>query len=301
MMIIVEHLTKEYIRGVRALDNINLRIETGIFGLLGPNGAGKTTLMRILATLLAPTSGSVNVYGYDIKTKPQEIRRIIGYLPQEYSLYPDLSAWEFLDYMGILSGLECKQRKERITQILNQVDLYNNRYHRIKTFSGGMKQRLAIAQALLSNPRVLIIDEPTSGLDPTERVRFRQFLTEFGRDRLILLSTHIVEDIRTSCSLLAILEKGHLLYQGTASELISRAKGYVGQDTIPAGYMAEFSKKYTITSAVSQEGEVVCRFLSLEGVPQNLCVLPTLEEAYLLLVQLEKHHAISDTLRNSNY
>lgn len=286
-MIIVEHLTKEYIRGARALDHISLRIEAGIFGLLGPNGAGKTTLMRILATLLAPTSGSARVCGYDIKTEPHEIRRIIGYLPQEYNLYPDLSAWEFLDYMGILNGLENKQRKERIAQILNQVGLYENRRHRIKTFSGGMKQRLAIAQALLPDPRVLIIDEPTSGLDPAERVRLRQFLSELGRDRLVLLSTHIVEDVRTSCSSLAILEKGRLRYQGTVSEIINRANGYVGQDTIPAGDMTEFSQKYMVTSAVSQSqtGEIVCRFLSPEGVPQHLRVPPTLEEAYLLFLQ----------------
>ncbi|QIN84530.1 ATP-binding cassette domain-containing protein [Rubrobacter tropicus] len=230
MEITIERLTKVYGGKVKALDSVDLEIPTGMFGLLGPNGAGKTTLMRILAGILRPTSGSARVGGNDLSTEAGRlaVKRALGYLPQELGLYPDLSAHEFLDYIGILKGLEDKQtRRRRIEELLDVVGLRDVSKRKLKGFSGGMKRRVGIAQALLNDPRLLIVDEPTAGLDPEERIRFRNLLSDLGGNRTVLLSTHIVEDVAQTSRNLAVMNKGTVLYQGTAADLIRASQDKV--------------------------------------------------------------------------
>ena len=217
--IIIENLSKNF-GGYFALKDVSLHIEKGMFGLIGRNGAGKTTLMRIIATLLNKTDGSVSVCGID-SNNPKEIRKKIGYLPQDFSVYPNMRVYEAMDYLGVLSGLTKSIRKERINDLLHEVNLSSSRGLKVKALSGGMKRRLGIAQALLHDPQVLIVDEPTAGLDPEERVRFRNLLFEIaGGDRIVLLSTHIVEDIEKTCEKIAVLNKGELFYNGTLKDFI---------------------------------------------------------------------------------
>lgn len=243
MNVEIERLRKVYRGKVEALKSVDLQIPTGMFGLLGPNGAGKTTLMRILAGILRPTSGTVLVGSHDatIEAGRTEIKRTLGYLPQELGLYPDLSAREFLDYIGILKGLEDKKvRHGRVEKLLEEVGLTDVAKRKLKGFSGGMKRRVGIAQALLNDPRLLIVDEPTAGLDPEERIRFRNLLSDLaGDDRTVLLSTHIVEDIAQTSRNLAVMAGGEVLFQGTSGELIERARG----------------KVFTIESEVETEGQ----------------------------------------------
>ena len=230
MNVRIEGLAKTYGGKVRALDGVDLDIPTGMFGLLGPNGAGKTTLMRILAGILRPTSGSVRAGDHDAATEAGRaaIKRVLGYLPQELGLYPDLKAWEFLDYVGILKGLEDKRaRRSRVEELLEMVGLSDVSRRKLKGFSGGMKRRVGIAQALLNDPRLLIVDEPTAGLDPEERIRFRNLLSDLAGDRTVLLSTHIVEDVAQTSRELAVLAGGRVLFRGTSEALISSARGRV--------------------------------------------------------------------------
>lgn len=230
MQIDLEHLNKIYRGGVHAITDLNLVIPNGMFGLLGPNGAGKTTLMRMLAGILHPTSGTIQVGEHDGTTERGRtaIKRVLGYLPQDLGVYPDLSAREFLDYVGILKGMDDrKARQRRVEELLELVSLSDVATRKLKTFSGGMKRRVGIAQALLNDPQLLIVDEPTAGLDPEERIRFRNLLSDLGGDRIVLLSTHIVEDIAQTCRRLAIMNKGRILFQGTTEELINEARGKV--------------------------------------------------------------------------
>ena len=220
--IIIENLSKNF-NEVRALKNISLHIEKGMFGLIGRNGAGKTTFMRILATLLNKSGGAVTVCSVPAEN-PKEIRKLIGYLPQDFSVYPNMRVYEAMDYLGVLSGLSKSVRKERINELLNKVNLNSSRRLKVKALSGGMKRRLGIAQALLHDPQVLIVDEPTAGLDPEERVRFRNLLCEIAGDRIVLLSTHIVEDIEKTCEKIAVLNSGELIYNGTLKDFIGEEK-----------------------------------------------------------------------------
>lgn len=230
-MITVANLTKVYPGRIYALRDVNLTISgTGMFGLLGPNGAGKTTLMRILATLISPTAGTAYVLGHDV-TDPKgqaAIKQSLGYLPQELGLYPDLTAIEFLNYVAILKGIQDGEvRRRQVSDLIEIVGLTEAARRRIKTYSGGMKRRLGIAQALLGNPKLLIIDEPTSGLDPEERVHLRNLLVGLAREGAVILSTHIVEDISQTCSDMAVLHQGQVLFHGLPGELIERAQGKV--------------------------------------------------------------------------
>jgi ABC-type multidrug transport system ATPase subunit len=230
MDVSTQGLTKIYGRRVKALDGVDLTMPTGMFGLLGPNGAGKTTLMRILAGVLRPTSGEVWAGGYDLTSESgrREVKRVLGYLPQDLGLYPDLSAAEFLDYVGILKEMRDKRaRKERVAELLEIVGLSEVSGRKLGGFSGGMKRRVGIAQALLNDPRLLIVDEPTAGLDPEERIRFRNLLSDLAGDRTVLLSTHIVEDVAQTCRKVAVLSKGRVLFSGTADGLVDAARGRV--------------------------------------------------------------------------
>ncbi|HEY2117580.1 MAG TPA: ABC transporter ATP-binding protein [Candidatus Acidoferrum sp.] len=227
-MLSIQNLTKTYSSGVRALRGISLEIPQGMFGLLGPNGAGKSTLMKILATLLEPDNGSAQLDGLNLVTQKDETRKILGYLPQEFGVYPKMPAIDLLDHLAIMKGItNRRERKETVDGLLQQTNLWDNRKKALGGYSGGMKQRFGIAQALLANPKLIIVDEPTAGLDPAERNRFLNLLSGIGRNVVVILSTHIVEDVRELCSRMAIISQGQLLLEGAPSQAIEALKGHV--------------------------------------------------------------------------
>lgn len=277
----IRHLTKRYGHH-RALDDLTLTIPGGMFGLLGRNGAGKTTLMKTIATLLAKQAGEVSVCGIPVE-KAAEVRRIIGYLPQDFAMYPSMTVREALDYLGVLSGMAKADRQARIPAVLARVNLEGQAGKRVRALSGGMRQRLGIAQALLHDPRVLIVDEPTAGLDPEERVRFRNLLCEVALDKTVLLSTHIVGDIEATCEEIAILEGGRLLFGGPVSALCARAEGCVYTAEVSQRDLAKLRASYTVTASLSKGASCVVRFLSPGSTPAyGLPDRPTVEDAYIL-------------------
>ena len=282
MKIAINHLDKTYRGGIHALKDATLNIEGGMFGLLGPNGAGKTTLMRILAGILHPTNGLVHIGDYDGNTEGghNAIKRVLGYLPQDFGVYPDLSAHEFLDYIGILKGLDDRTaRHQRVEELLEIVSLTPVSNRKLKTFSGGMKRRIGIAQALLNDPQLLIVDEPTAGLDPEERIRFRNLLSELGGNRTIILSTHIVEDIAQTCQQLAIMKGGHIIFQGNVADLISKTSSKVWivntRGIKPEGNITVMS---TLNLSSSVQYRVVGELFDRTGAIQ---VEPNLEDSYV--------------------
>jgi ABC-type multidrug transport system ATPase subunit len=286
MRVTIEQLSKVYGRKVHALDGVDIVIERGMFGLLGPNGAGKTTLMRILAGILRPTGGNVRIGEWDATTERGRgaVKRVLGYLPQELGVYPDLSAWQFLDYIGILKGLDDgRERRRRVGELLEVAGLTDVASRKLKTFSGGMKRRVGIAQALLNDPQLLIVDEPTAGLDPEERIRFRNLLAELGGDRTVLLSTHIVEDVAQTCRSLAVLSVGRIRFQGSAAELVGAARGSVWTVTTagekPAGDLTVVSTLHlgnAVQYRVVGEPASTARATSAE---------PSLEDGYVALMR----------------
>lgn len=277
----IKELNKFYGKKKQALSNVNLTIEQGMFGLLGRNGAGKTTLMKTLATLLQKQSGSISVCGIPIENA-KEIRKIVGYLPQDFSMYPTMTVAETMDYLGVLSGISSKERKERIKLLLEKVNLTEHKNKKVKALSGGMKRRLGIAQALLNDPKVLIVDEPTAGLDPEERIRFRNLLCDVAENRIVILSTHIVGDIEATCEKLAILNEGSILYSGTVSDLIDTANGKVFSKTIDKHDLPKLKKEYNIIGMHSQGNKTYIRFLSDVIVPDAQSCEPNIEDAYML-------------------
>jgi ABC-type multidrug transport system ATPase subunit len=286
MDITMHELTKVYRGNVQALRGIDLDIGQGMFGLLGPNGAGKTTLMRILAGILRPTSGTLTIGGQDGTTERGRtaVKRTLGYLPQELGMYPDLSAREFLDYIAILKGLDDRQaRQRRVGDLLETVGLTDVASRRLKTFSGGMKRRVGIAQALLNDPRLLIVDEPTAGLDPEERIRFRNLLSELGGNRTVLLSTHIVEDVAQTCQRLAVLTDGRLIFRGTITDLVRAAQGKVWTVTTSG---AKPEGDFTVISTMHLGPSVQYRVVgdaapNSEAQPAD----PSLEDSYVWLMR----------------
>ncbi len=279
----IKNLNKFYGRK-QVLFNINLSIEQGMFGLLGRNGAGKTTLMKTLATLLQKKDGSITIYGIPIENE-KEIREIIGYLPQEFSMYPSMNILETMDYLAILAGLKKQERKERIEILLRKVNLMEHKNKKVKALSGGMKRRLGIAQALLNNPKVLIVDEPTAGLDPEERIRFRNLLSEIAEDRIVILSTHIVGDIEATCENIAILNDGKVLYHGTVNNLLAAADGKVFTKIVSRQELPKLKNELFITSMHTQGKNVYIRFISENEVSgMNVCE-PNIEDAYMLYLK----------------
>lgn len=276
----IKYLSKMY-GHKRVLNDINLTIEPGMFGLLGRNGAGKTTLMKTLATLTQKSEGEVTLCGIPVENA-KEIRKIIGYLPQEFSIYPTMRVQEALDYLGVLCQIDTKHRRPLVEQLLHRVNLWEHRNVRIKALSGGMKRRLGIAQALLNDPKVLIVDEPTAGLDPEERIRFRNLLCQEAQNRIVLLSTHIVGDIEATCETLAILNEGQLLYNGSVDELLKTAQGRVFTLAAPQSQLPELKKQLAITSMHTQGKQVFLRFLSQTPVAGAEACDANIEDAYLL-------------------
>ena len=291
-MITINNLEKEYAGGVRALQGVDLEIGQGMFGLVGPNGAGKTTLMRILAGLVRPTEGQVTVFGHDVRTHKgkQAAKGLIGYLPQELGFYPDLTAAEFLDYMGILKGVRSRQARRRQTaELLELVRLGDVAGRKIKTFSGGMKRRVGIAQALLGEPQLIIVDEPTAGLDPEERVRLRNLLADTAQECTVLLSTHIIEDISQSCNDLAVLTKGRVCFRGSPQDLITGARGKVWLITTQG---ERPNAGLSIVSTLQMQSGVQYRVIGeavngFEAQP----VEPSLEDGYIWLMRTRDQHA----------
>lgn len=281
--IILKNVNKFYGRK-QVLKDINLTISQGMFGMLGRNGAGKTTLMKILTTLIEQSSGEVVVCDIDI-SQHAKIRDMIGYLPQDFSMYGNMSVYEAMDYLGTLSGLKKAERKIRIPQLLEEVNLQNNHKTRVKAMSGGMRRRLGIAQALLNNPRVLIVDEPTAGLDPEERVRFRNLLCEIAQNRIVILSTHIVGDIEATCENIAVLDGGQLVFTGLVEELLNKARGKIYVAEISKIDLEKMKKNYIVTGMLIKGSKVEVRFVA-EIAPFSFAheVEPSVEDAYLCLM-----------------
>jgi ABC-2 type transport system ATP-binding protein len=234
MALTVRNLSKTYSNGVQALKDITLTIGNNMFGLLGPNGAGKSTLMRTIATLQDPDSGSIELDGIDVLKQKDEVRKILGYLPQEFGVYPKVSAQDLLEHLAVMKGISNKtERKQIVEALLNQTNLWDARKKALGTYSGGMKQRFGIAQALLANPRLIIVDEPTAGLDPAERNRFLNLLSSIGREVTVILSTHIVADVHELCSRMAIIANGRLLLEGAPMETLEGSKGKIWSKIVP--------------------------------------------------------------------
>lgn len=268
----------------QVLYDVNLRIEQGMFGLLGRNGAGKTTLMKTLATLLQKKNGQVTVCGIPIEDE-KEIRKIIGYLPQEFSVYPTMTVYEAMNYLAILSGLGKQERKECIEILLTKVNLAENKSKKVKALSGGMKRRLGIAQALLNNPKVLIVDEPTAGLDPEERIRFRNLLSEIAEERIVILSTHIVGDIEATCENIAILDAGKVLYSGTVDNLLAIADGKVFTRTTDRMELPRLKKELFITGMHTQGKHIYIRYIAENPISNSAPCEPNIEDAYMLYLK----------------
>lgn len=286
MELSLDRLTKHY-KSKIAVDCINSAMTSGIYGLLGENGAGKTTLMRMLCGILEPTSGEILYNGHSIYDLGSAYRNLLGYLPQEFGCYPNYTAQEFLFYIAALKGIPGHIAKKRIPLLLELVDLTNAASKKIKTFSGGMKQRLGIAQALLNNPKILVLDEPTAGLDPKERVRLRNILSDFASDKIVLLSTHIVSDIEAVADKIFLMKKGNFVFQGSADELVNHAKGNVWELTVPKQDLQKWEHQYTVANLRHLDGGYASlRMISDERPsPDAVPCEATLEDGYLSFFQ----------------
>jgi ABC-type multidrug transport system ATPase subunit len=262
-MLIVENLTHVYPNGTVALDEVSLTVAKGMFGLLGPNGAGKSTLMRTIATLQAPTSGHVRFGEIDVLKDPEALRRTLGYLPQDFGVYPRVSALDMLDHMAILKGVsDHKDRKETVETLLNQTNLWKVRHKAIAGFSGGMRQRFGIAQALIGDPSLIIVDEPTAGLDPEERNRFLNLLAEIGENVVVILSTHIVEDVSDLCPAMAIICDGRIVGQGAPQALVASLQGRIWKKTIDKAELDACKARYQVISTRLFAGRTVIHIIA---------------------------------------
>lgn len=249
MQLEIKNLHKKYANGVYALNDVSLTINTGLFGLLGPNGAGKSSLMRTLATLQDADSGEARLGDIDVLHEKEKVRALLGYLPQEFGVYPRTSAVELLDYLAMIKGFSNKaERKEIVNSLLVKVNLYDMRKKAVSSFSGGMRQRFGVAQCLIGNPKLIIVDEPTAGLDPGERNRFYNILSEIGEQTIVILSTHIVQDVRELCTQMAIMDKGKVLFSGSTDDALSSIKGSVWERSIAKSELAGFQQNYKVIS-----------------------------------------------------
>lgn len=257
MNLSINNLSKTYSNGLKALNNINMEIGSGMFGLLGPNGAGKSSLMRTIATLQEADSGTITLGDIDVLKQKDEVRKVLGYLPQDFGFYPKVSAWDMINHFAILKGIDNpKERKEICEALLNQTNLFEARKRNIGDYSGGMRQRFGIAQALLGNPKLVIVDEPTAGLDPMERNRFHNLLSEIGENIIVILSTHIVEDVRNLCSNMAIMNQGTVLLYGKPSQTIEDMKGKIWMKLIDKEELSENKNAHRVISTKVVEGKI---------------------------------------------
>lgn len=288
MQISIENLNKVYPNGNWALKDINLEIPSGMFGLLGPNGAGKSTLMRILVTLMKPSSGKVTVNHLDLMKNRREIRSMLGYLPQDFRFFAKLKTWEFLDYTARLAGMKNRsQRNQAVDRMLEEVGLFEARDRNANRLSGGMKRRLGIAQALINDPKIIIVDEPTTGLDPEERIRFRNLLSTIStRDVIIILSTHIVGDISSTCENMALLNRGKLAFAGSPEQLVKEAEGHVWLIKATEREYLEINEKFPVISTIPAESgwEIQVVADSINGYYGHP-IEPNLEHAYVYFME----------------
>ncbi len=281
MKLAIEQVSKSYDNKSWALANFSLEIGPGVLGLLGPNGAGKTTLMSILSTITQATHGKVSWNGTDLASNPDALRSALGYLPQDFGVYPNLNAVEFLEYLAAVKGLDARSAKQRIDELLVLVNLTDVRKRPLGGFSGGMRQRVGIAQALLNDPKLLIVDEPTAGLDPEERVRFRNLLSELSGERVVILSTHIVSDVEATATDIALISKGSLVAHAAPEVLLRQVEGKVWEWTIPSSELSGAKQQFLVSSTVRRSDGVHVRLLTSNPPNKALPVLPTLEDAYL--------------------
>jgi ABC-2 type transport system ATP-binding protein len=284
MALTISNLTKQYNAQKTALLDYSLTIDKGVLGLLGPNGAGKSTLMKIIATISKPSGGSILLDNVDIVQNPNYIRKVLGYLPQDFGVYPNLNAYEFLEYIAAMKGVGGKGLKQRIDLLLEGVNLTADAKRPIGTYSGGMKQRIGIAQALLNDPKVLIFDEPTVGLDPEERMRFRQLIADLAQNSIIILSSHIVSDIETIADEVAIMQDGKLIIHAPQQEIIKKAEGKIFEVLLENSVLNAFKQEYKVIDTARQGDKIRLRYISQRAVaPLSTLVTATLEDAYLFL------------------
>ena len=282
MRLQLENVGKQYQGGLWALRGFSLELAPGVLGLLGPNGAGKSTLMKILATITRPSEGRVTLDGQDVHARPEKLRATLGYLPQDFGVYPHLNAIEFLDYLGAVRGVPGATRRTRIAEVLALVNLTDAARRPLGGYSGGMRQRIGIAQALLHEPRLLIVDEPTVGLDPEERVRFRNLLSDLAHERIVLLSTHIVSDLESTAERIALMDKGRLLACATPDELVAATEGRVWEWTVPAEALPALKQQHRVSGAVRRPDGIRVRVVAERAPTADAApAAPTLEDAYL--------------------
>ncbi len=285
MRLELQHVSKRYSKNTYGLQDFSITIEKGILGLLGPNGAGKSTLLRMIATVNKPTEGLISLNKNNIVKDPNYMRKQLGFLPQDFGVYPNLNAIEFLRYMAALKGVGGPQLQPRILELLEGLNLMAVARKPIGSYSGGMKQRVGIAQTLLNNPKIVIFDEPTVGLDPEERVRFRNLISELANDCIVILSSHIVSDIDTIADQVAVMKNGSLLSYGNPEKIMEQVAGKVYELTIDKDEVSAFAKAYTIISTARKDGKIQLRYISEKHIEKAVIQIPTLEDAYLYLTK----------------
>jgi len=280
--LLIKNISKTYPNGIQALKDVNLEIKNGMFGLLGPNGAGKSTLMRTIATLQESDSGEITFDGFNIHKEPEEIRRQLGYLPQEFGVYPKISAFDLLNHLATLKGiLNRRERTDQVNALLQQTNLYKVRKKAVESFSGGMRQRFGIAQALLGDPKLIILDEPTAGLDPMERSRFLNLLSEIAENVVVILSTHIVEDVLDLCPQMAIMAEGKVILRGRPTQLIDEIKGRLWFKTVSKADLADYNRDFEVISTRLFAGDTQIHVLSNINPKDGFTPLnPELEDVY---------------------
>jgi len=286
----IENVGKQYTRTFWGLSDFSLHLVPGVLGLLGPNGAGKSTLMRMLATITKPTTGRIMWNGTDIVKSPDGLRATLGYLPQDFGVYPNLTAVEFLEYLAAMKGLNGNTARKRIDELLQVVNLVDARRRPLGGFSGGMKQRVGIAQALLNDPRLLIVDEPTAGLDPEERARFRNLLSDLSSERIVILSTHIVSDVEATASMIALINKGHLLRYAAPETLLHELEGQVWEWVVPYAELSSLKSQYQFSSQVRRSDGIHVRAVAeSRPISEAASVEPNLEDVYLHAMNESSH------------
>ena len=287
-MLVIKDLKKTYSGGIQALKGVSLEMSPGVFGLLGPNGSGKTTLMKIVATLLEPDSGTIEINGHDALTHKHQTRQMLGYLPQDFGLYPTLTAWQMLNYLAKLKGVtNKKERNALVDALLEKVNLADERHQRLGGFSGGMRQRFGIAQALIGEPQLLIVDEPTAGLDPEERLRFHNLIAETASEKtVVILSTHIVSDVSNLCTSMAIIRKGEIISSCTPGQAVNQLKDSVWEGAVPHEQLPVFKSQFNVISARTFDGQARVRLISKGQRPTEefTPAIPALEDYYFDLV-----------------
>lgn len=283
MELILKNVSKKYNKDKFGVVDFSLVLNNGIIGLLGPNGAGKSTLMKMIATISTPTFGSITFNGIDIVKSPNTMRQILGYLPQDFGVYPNLTGYEFLKYIAALKGIGGDNLKTKVLQLLEGVNLMEASKKPIGSYSGGMKQRIGIAQVLLNDPKILIFDEPTVGLDPEERVRFRNLISELANDCIVILSSHIVSDIETIADEVVVMRNGKLIAKGAQFDIINSVTNKVFEIEIDKSDLADFKEKYLIVNTIRKKENVLVRFISDVKISNAIFCIPSLEDAYLFL------------------